>query len=253
MQPVLVFPATDLDTSGRAFDVALSPAWIAAELADVEAAAAEPGRATGRLSLSGTRDVVVRAEARASITVPCARCLDPARVDLVGEISLLLRPGKVQDDPIAPREPTAAERSSGKRRPRPEAEAGKSEGRTAELKGGSKKAAGGPRGQARAKAGDEDEYEFSAEEADHDVYDGETVVLDPFVREALLLEIPNFPLCSDDCAGIRTAPEDPSARVEEVPAPPPGTKSLGDALRAAMARPSEDGPPKALSKKKRTR
>jgi uncharacterized protein len=246
MQPLLVFPATDLDTAGRAFDVALTHEWIAAELADVEATAVEPGRATGRLSLSGTSDIVVRGDARVSITVPCARCLDPARIDLTGEVSLLLRPGKVAEDPIAPREATAAERSSGKRRPRAEPEA---------LRGGSKKPdPGAPRGKARPKQGEEDEYEFSSEEADHDVYDGETVVLDPFVREALLLEIPNFPLCSDDCAGIRTAPEGPIAREEEAPAPPPGVKSLGDALRAAMARPSEGATgAKTPSKKKRTR
>lgn len=50
---------------------------------------------------------------------------------------------------------------------------------------------------------EEEEYEFSSEEADTDVYDGETVVLDDFLREALLLEVPSFPLCSEDCPGIR--------------------------------------------------
>jgi len=49
------------------------------------------------------------------------------------------------------------------------------------------------------------EYEFSAAEADRDVYDGETVVLDDFVRELILLEVPSFPLCSDDCPGIQPA------------------------------------------------
>lgn len=51
----------------------------------------------------------------------------------------------------------------------------------------------------------EEEHEFTAEEADTDCYDGETVVLDPFVREAILLEVPSFPLCSEDCAGIGPA------------------------------------------------
>jgi uncharacterized protein len=49
---------------------------------------------------------------------------------------------------------------------------------------------------------DEAEYEFSEDEAAKDVYDGETVVLDPFVREAILLEMPGFPLCSESCPGI---------------------------------------------------
>jgi len=49
-------------------------------------------------------------------------------------------------------------------------------------------------------------YEFSADEAQLDVYDGETVVLDGFLREAILLDLPNFPLCSDSCPGIRPDP-----------------------------------------------
>lgn len=54
-----------------------------------------------------------------------------------------------------------------------------------------------------AAAKESDEYEFSPGEADLDVYDGETVVLDDFVREAILLEVPTFPLCREDCPGLR--------------------------------------------------
>jgi uncharacterized protein len=59
------------------------------------------------------------------------------------------------------------------------------------------------RGSHRGKRGDDEEYEFSAAEASLDVYDGETVVLDAFVREAILLEVPNFPLCRDSCPGLQ--------------------------------------------------
>ena len=52
------------------------------------------------------------------------------------------------------------------------------------------------------------EYEFTRREADLDVYDGEVVVLDAFVRELILLEIPTFPLCSEACPGIRPRPEE---------------------------------------------
>jgi uncharacterized protein len=62
---------------------------------------------------------------------------------------------------------------------------------------------------------DDDEYEFSAAEADVDTFDGETVVLDPFVREAILLEAPSCLLCREDCPGIRPA----AAPAKEVPAP----------------------------------
>jgi uncharacterized protein len=62
----------------------------------------------------------------------------------------------------------------------------------------------------------EPEYEFSSDEADEDTYDGETVVLDPFIREAILLEVPNFPLCSEACPGIRPAAAPAAAPVAAV-------------------------------------
>jgi uncharacterized protein len=46
-----------------------------------------------------------------------------------------------------------------------------------------------------------------ADEADVDTYEGEEVVLDRFLREAILLESPTFPLCSEACEGIRPASE----------------------------------------------
>jgi uncharacterized protein len=49
--------------------------------------------------------------------------------------------------------------------------------------------------------------EFSAEDADVDTYEGEEVTLDRFVREAILLESPIFPLCSEACEGIRPTVE----------------------------------------------
>lgn len=52
----------------------------------------------------------------------------------------------------------------------------------------------------------EGEFEFDTEEADVAHYDGETVVLDDLVREAILLELPISPLCSEDCAGMASDP-----------------------------------------------
>lgn len=62
------------------------------------------------------------------------------------------------------------------------------------------------RAHSRHAQGSANEYEFNSAEADIDIYDGEKVVLDNFVREAILLEIPNFPLCSEGCPGIRPGP-----------------------------------------------
>jgi DUF177 domain-containing protein len=63
-----------------------------------------------------------------------------------------------------------------------------------------------------------EEVEFTSDEADTEVYDGEKVVLDPYVREALLLEVPAFPLCSEACPGIAPPPpaEGAEARAETI-------------------------------------
>lgn len=53
---------------------------------------------------------------------------------------------------------------------------------------------------------EEEEQELTEQEADMIPYDGETVVLDDFVRDALLLGIPMIPLCSEACPGISPQP-----------------------------------------------
>ena len=47
-----------------------------------------------------------------------------------------------------------------------------------------------------------DEAELTPEDLDRDFFSGERIVLDPIVREQLLLEVPIKPLCADDCTGI---------------------------------------------------
>jgi uncharacterized protein len=69
-------------------------------------------------------------------------------------------------------------------------------------------------GRGRRRARGDGEYVFSPREAELDTYDGEAVVLDAFVREAILLEIPNFPLCSETCEGIPTPTGSSPAAVE---------------------------------------
>jgi uncharacterized protein len=66
--------------------------------------------------------------------------------------------------------------------------------------------AGKPKGGKRQRA---EEYEFESSEADLDTYDGENVVLDPFVRELILLEVPTFPLCRESCPGIQRPGAEP--------------------------------------------
>lgn len=85
------------------------------------------------------------------------------------------------------------------------------------------------RSQDRRRSGSgDDEYEFTDSEASLDVYDGEQVVLDAFVREAILLEVPTFPLCRDSCPGLQAAA--PLAEIEQARAFDPRLAPL-DAFR----------------------
>ena len=72
---------------------------------------------------------------------------------------------------------------------------------------------------ARAAAKGPKDDEFATEEADFDTYEGDEVVLDKFVREAILLESPTFPLCSEACEGIRPALESASPTAPAVTDP----------------------------------
>ncbi|MCA9680433.1 MAG: DUF177 domain-containing protein, partial [Myxococcales bacterium] len=54
-----------------------------------------------------------------------------------------------------------------------------------------------------AAADDEDAgLELAAEDLDVFAYDGESVDLEPIVREQLVLAVPYAPLCKEDCRGL---------------------------------------------------
>ena len=208
---LLSISAHDIDASGLALDAELPLVWLKEELADAELQGNAPGHVQARLSRSGS-DIVVRGKVTADLRTPCARCLEPASVVVDTELSLLRRPARAGA-------------------------------------GAAHSHANGEKG--KGDAHKDEEYEFTSEEADLDTYDGETVVLDPFVREAILLEVPNFPLCSEDCAGIRpaapaSAPEETGPRVDPRLAP---LGALREKLQAAK-RPSR--PPPAAEKKTKT-
>ncbi|MFO0553297.1 MAG: DUF177 domain-containing protein [Polyangiaceae bacterium] len=207
--PLLVIPAHEIDISGQPLAADLPVHWLEAELSDAGAHAAAPAHVEGRVSRSGKADIVVRAKVTAELTLPCARCLEPTPVSVRTELSLLLRPhpgraaanhhtGKKPAEKKAAAVATPSDKASDKA---PENKVEKK----VDKKGADKKAL-----QARAR-----DYEFSADEADTDEYDGEEVVLDGFLREAILLELPSFPLCEEACSGFAGA-----APVERPPAEP---------------------------------
>jgi len=168
--PLLSISASDIDTAGVSIDAELPLLWLDQELSDAEVRGQVPGRVQARLSRSGT-DIVVRGKINAKVSTPCARCLDPAPVDVAADLSLLLKPAPAEAAARGKAKPSTKERAAKAVAP-------------------------------AARRGKDSEHEFAAGEADLDTYDGETVVLDAFVREAILLELPNFPLCSEACPGI---------------------------------------------------
>lgn len=184
MSPLIVIAANDIDVSGHSVDERLPPEWIERQLSDAGATQAAEGRARVRLSRTGRRDIVARGQVQASFSVACARCTEPAHLDVDAELTLLLKPSRATN-PSPPRQARSAGGEADK--------AKKSQGKTKPHR--------------KKTDSESDEYEFTSEEADVEFYDGDEVVLDPFIREAILLEIPIFPLCSEQCAGIHPGPQ----------------------------------------------
>lgn len=175
-RPAFVVPVHDLDVVGRDVRAPLTKAWLDVALEGSELRAAGPdGWIDLHLNKTGS-EVLVRGIVHAELLVDCARCLEPVRMGGDLELTLLLYPAKKAPPHL---------RKGGPTRPVPHRERLRENGR---------------------KPKEEEEYEFSADEADMDVYEGDTVVLDDFVREVILLESPIFPLCSEACEGIRPPP-----------------------------------------------
>jgi len=156
----------------------LPVAWLRRALEDTQASVTEAGRLQVELAASGA-EVVVRGMANLTVTMPCARTLDPVQVELSPEIFLMLSPALPQ------LRPDRASRSNKGRSRRARRSAGRSvdRGRSDDRATGNKGWDGDPL--------------LSDELAAQDSYDGERVVLDPFVREFILLDLPMNVLRTD--------------------------------------------------------
>jgi len=90
--PEFLVPVHDLDAAGRRFRFVVRSGWVrgALEGTDVSSAGSD-GELDVRASKSGA-DVVVRGRLSAELTVACARCLEPARVAVHEELSVLAVP-----------------------------------------------------------------------------------------------------------------------------------------------------------------
>lgn len=185
MSAEFAIPVLEVDRGPVRKEWALSKNWLTAALSDTEAQPGEhPGRLTVSVSKTG-RDYVVLGQIDVELVFPCARTLEPAAYTLRPQLTLLLRKAAPPSDP--------------NRQSRSE------------------------RHRTRAKKKDED-AELSDEDVSADTFTGETIVLDGFVREQLLLEFPMVPLRSDlrsaASAAIAPAPEIPANGADDSGAQP---------------------------------
>jgi uncharacterized protein len=85
---------TDLDAGGKEYVFPVRSAWVRGALEGHEATTAgKDGSLVVRASKSG-RDVVVHGTLDAELTIPCARCLDPARMPIHAALSVLYVPAQ---------------------------------------------------------------------------------------------------------------------------------------------------------------
>jgi len=90
-KPAFVVSASELDAAGKEYARAIPNAWLRGAFEESDASPIGDGALDLRLSKSGA-DVVVHGQAKVEVELPCARCLEPARVTLVPRISVLMVP-----------------------------------------------------------------------------------------------------------------------------------------------------------------
>lgn len=183
--PNFVVPVRDLDDGPKTLSGEISIDWLRSALEGSEATPTErAGRLEVELSKNG-REVLVRGVARVPVIVPCARTLAPIPLELEPEILLLLRKAETE-----PRQRPGA----GSHDPKPRDSRGKRE-RSEAARPGRPSGDHGTRAQARG--GWADDPELGPLDAAQDTFEGEQIVLDSFLREFILLELPMFPVRQD--------------------------------------------------------
>ena len=81
----LVLDLETLEEGRHELAVTLPKAWVAEALTETDATADEDGRALLEVMLQADRTVLVRGRIEQRYAVPCARCLEPAKVDAGAE------------------------------------------------------------------------------------------------------------------------------------------------------------------------
>jgi uncharacterized metal-binding protein YceD (DUF177 family) len=163
-KPHFVVPIADLASGPKRLHWEISANWLRWALTGTDASPRSlPGELDLELSMNGTQ-VIVRGTASVGVSMPCVRTMDPVDVEIGPEIFLMLERAPKPD--AAPRRRRHGERE----REKPS--------RPAKKKGPNWR----------------ETPELSQEIAAQDRYDGEEVVLDEFVREFILLDLPMAPM-----------------------------------------------------------
>lgn len=196
-KPVFVVSVADLERGPKAVTWSIPDAWLRETL---EGTTAEPRNAEGTLEAELSKngqEVLVRGTARVQVTMPCVVSLEPLDFDLTAEILLMLRPA-----PSAPTPPRATGKGRLRAVPSPAGEAAPAR-------------KGKPRTRSEAW---EDAIELSTTDAAQDTFEGDKVVLDTFVRDFILLELPLYPRRYDLPSAPTLAIAPPSPPAEDTPA-----------------------------------
>ena len=202
--PIFVVPVRDLDDGPKTLSGEISTEWLQSALAGTEATPADrAGSLELQLSKNG-REVLVRGIARVPVVVPCARTLAPIPLDLAPEIFLLLRkaeggdrpqrPGAGSHDSASPRAKSKAGRGKRERgdATRPDRTSGDHGTRAQHRQAPQQRQEG-----QHQRGGWPEDPELEPIDAAQDTYEGEQIVLDGFLREFILLELPMFPVRQD--------------------------------------------------------
>ena len=158
-----VVSVNDLENGPKEVTFTLTEAWLRDVLEPAGASPRGPGSVTVVVEKQG-RDVMVRGHAEFCAVLPCVVTLDPVTFDLRPEIFLMLTQGKATSakgragGPASSKAPAVPTPKRKKRRP-----------------------------------GNDTEPELSPEDAAKDTFEGDEIVLDEFIREFLLLELPLYP------------------------------------------------------------
>jgi uncharacterized metal-binding protein YceD (DUF177 family) len=210
-RPELVIPVADLDRGAKHVELALSEAWLTRALEGTFASVVAPGKAEVTVSKNGP-SVLVRGQLSVDLTLPCVVTLDPVPVPVRAEILLMLEPaagaGNQEARSPRPRPPRAPRPESAKLAAKPTVDR-----------------AVRPKKSDKSEAKWDETPILTDEDAGRDTYEGHEIVLDHFIREFIILELPMFPRRSD-------LPIDPTAANPPLPADsqPGGDKPLDPRL-----------------------